>query len=200
MIKERYLNWIAVVLMFVGIGLSPFAKSDDAALWSTENQFMHSYSFMSPVVADEHVYLSMFSYQFEHGWQGELKKFKLSTDGQITDRNGDPVFDCTGKLLNNARSFWSSSVVNQTAVNDVNTMLGVKASRQLLSNTGDGPAPLSPLSEDVLSKIPRFLGDSMHNQPRVLDYGHQHKGTDRRLLVYECRCVAFIQRCRQYIG
>lgn len=183
MIKERCLNRVAVVLMFVGIGLSPFAKSDDAALWSTENQFMHSYSFMPPVVADEHIYLSMFKYQSEHGWQGEIKKFKLSTDGQITDRNGEPVFDCTGKLLNNARSFWSSLVVNQTAANDVNAMLGVKASRQLLSNTGDGPAPLSSLSEDVLSKIPRFLGDSMHNQPRVLDYGYQHKGTDRRLLV-----------------
>ncbi len=183
MMKERCLNWIAVVLMFVGIGLSPFAKSDDVALWPTEHQFMHSYSFMSPVVADEHIYLSMFNYQSEHGWQGEFKKFKLSTDGQITDRNGEPVFDCTGKLLNNAHSFWSSSVVSQAAANDVSTMLEVKASRQLLSNTGDEPAPLSSLPEDMLNKIPRFLGDSMHNQPRVLDYGHQHKGTDRRLLV-----------------
>nr|WP_321240762.1 PilC/PilY family type IV pilus protein [uncultured Tolumonas sp.] len=144
---------------------------------------MHSYSFMSPVVADEHIYLSMFNYQSVHGWQGELKKFKLSTDGQITDRNGEPVVDCTGKLLNNARSFWSSSVVNQAAESDVSGMLEVKASRQLLSNTGDGPAPLSSLPEDVLSKIPQFLGDSMHNPPRVLNYGHQHKGTDRRVLV-----------------
>ncbi|MDD2342582.1 MAG: PilC/PilY family type IV pilus protein [Tolumonas sp.] len=183
MMKERCLNWIAVVLMFVGIGLSPIAKSNDVALWSTEHQLMHPYSFISPVVADEHIYLSMFNYQSEHGWQGELKKFKLSTDGQLTDRNGEPVFDCTGKLLNNARSFWSSSVVNQAAANDVTVLLEVKASRQLLSNTGDGPAPLSLLPEDMLSKIPRFLGDSIHNQPRVLDYGHQHKGTSRRLLV-----------------
>ncbi len=183
MMKERCLNRVAFVLMFVGIGLSPFAKSDDAALWSTENQFMHPYSFMSPVVADEYIYLSMFNYQSAHGWQGLLKKFRLSTNGQITDRNGDPVFDCTGKLLNSARSFWSSSVASNEAENDVRAMLAVKASRRLLSNTGDGPVPLSALPEDILSQIPWILGDSMHNQPRVLDYGHQHKGTDRRLLI-----------------
>ncbi len=181
--KERCLNRISVVLMFVGMGLSSIAKSDDVALWSTENQFTHPYFFMSPVVAGEQVYLSMFDYQSVNGWQGQLKKFRLSTNGQITDRNGEPVFDCTGKLLNNARSFWSSSVVNQAVENDVSAMLEVKASRQVLSNTGDEPTQLSSLPEDMLNKIPRFLGDSMHNQPRVLDYGHQHKGTDRRLLV-----------------
>lgn len=183
MMKKRCLNWVAFILMYAGMGLSPFAKSDDTVLWSTKNQFTHPYSFLSPVVADEHIYLSMFNYQSAHGWQGLLKKFRLSTNGQITDRNGEPVFDCNGELLSNARSFWSPSVVNQAAENDVNTMLEVKASRQLLSNTGDEPAPLSLLPDDMLNKIPRVLGDSMHNQPRVLDYGHQHKGTDRHLLI-----------------
>ncbi len=183
MIKERCLNRVAFVLMFVGIGLTPFAKSDDAALWSTENQFMHPYSFLSPVVADEQVYLSMFDYQSANGWQGQLKKFRLSTNGQITDRNGDPIFDCNGNLLINARSFWSSPVANKTAENDVNAMLEVKTSRRLLSNMGDNQAPLITLPNDIQNQIPRFLGDSMHNQPRVLDYGRQHQRIDRRLLV-----------------
>lgn len=182
--RERYSRLAIGFLLLLGVTLSPLARSDDAELWPEENQFSHPYSFVSPVVVDDLVYMTRFDYQSAGGWRGQLHKFRLSAAGLIVDKDAQAAFDCSGNMLTTAHSFWSSAVEKQTTENDINAMLAVKASRRLLTNSDQNDREqLVALPEDERKNIPLWLGDNMHAQPRVLLYGQQHKVTDRRLLL-----------------
>jgi len=173
--NKRYSKLILTFLVLLEVGTMPMAMSDDLKLWSDDKQFAHPYAFMPPVISRDSVYLSMFDYQSAGGWQGQLQKFHLSTDGRVVDRNGAAVFDCNGKLLSSAQSFWA----NSDDTHDLNTMLTTKASRRVLTNRhSDNQMQLIALSEEEQKILPSSLADSMHSQPRVVGF--------------QCRCFAFI--------
>ena len=182
--NNYFIKVVIYLLILMFKGLIPVAQSDDIELWSDETQFTYPYSFSAPVIAGEWFYLSSFSYSSEHGWLGRLNKFRFTDDGKIIDQNGISAFNCQGNLLPTARSFWSPAVSGSQTPDAVNAMLTVKSSRRLFTIEPKGSQPqLVMLSDEQRETIPVLLGDSMHSQPRVLDYGVQHKGQDRRILL-----------------
>ncbi len=171
-----------LALMFTGI--IPVAHSDDVDLWSDVKQLTHSYYFSAPVITGEWFYLSSFGYSAEHGWSGNLKKFRFIDEGKVIDQNGISVFNCQGNALSEARSFWASTITDSRQQDEVHTILTTQSMRRLFtSGVKNQQFQLVRLSEEQQKAIPSWLGDSMHSQPRILDYGFQHQGRDRRILL-----------------
>lgn len=142
------------------------------------------YSFTAPVIAGEWLYLSLFNYSSENGWHGQLKKFRFTDNGRVLDQNGMSAFSCQGNILPTAHSFWASDITGIRKQDEVQTMLAIQSSRRLFtSGVKNKQLQLVMLSEEQQKAMPPLLGDSMHSQPRILDYGSQHKGRDRRILL-----------------
>lgn len=180
--NKNYVGIIALIIMIAGH--ISFVQGEDITLWKDETQFSHPYSFTAPVIAGEWFYLSLFNYSSEDGWHGQLKKFRFADNGQVLDQNGISAFGCQGNVLPTARSFWASETTGIRKQDEVQTMLAIQSSRRLFtSGVKNQQLQLVMLSEEQQKAMPTLLGDSMHSQPRILDYGSQHKGRDRRILL-----------------
>lgn len=181
---QYYRKVVIYLLILMFTGMIPVAQSDDIELWSDEKQFTHPYSFSAPVIAGEWFYLSSSSYSSEYGWLGRLNKFRFTAEGKVVDQNGISAFSCQGNVLPAARSFWATEITDTRGQDEVQTMLMTQSVRRLFtSGFKNQQLQMVMLSEEQQKAIPALLGDSMHSQPRVLDYGVQHKGQDRRILL-----------------
>ncbi len=175
---------IIYLLILMTTGIIPVAQSNDTDLWPDEKQFTHPYFFSAPVIAGEWFYFSSFSYSSEHGWLGRLNKFRFTDEGKVVDQNGISAFNCQGNILPAARSFWATEITDTRRQNEVQTMLTTQSVRRLFtSGFKNQQLQMIMLSEEQQQSVLALLGDSMHSQPRVLDYGVQHKGQDRRILL-----------------
>ncbi len=114
-------------------------------------------SFTSPSVASNHfdrtrtfdfVYYAMFLPNTGPRWMGNLKKFKVSSDGNIVDKNGVLAIASDGNLKSSACSYWTSNSVCSSSSdggdgNDVRTggiahVLRTGGNRTLYGNLGSG--------------------------------------------------------------
>lgn len=175
---KRHYRYIIVSSIISLTLTTPIARADDSSLWPSDVKFSHSYAFVAPVIADEWLYFPSFSYSTEMGWFGQLMKFRFTEQGTVLDLDGVPVLDCQGNLLPTARSFWNTS----NTENAVNTMLQSKHARRIFTDSAES-LRLTELSDEKQANVSRVLGDSMHGRPVVLDYGHQHRKQDRRILL-----------------
>lgn len=59
----------------------------------------------------DQLYYSVFKPTDSAGWSGNLKRYRLTSDGTVVDKNDDPAVDPdTGFFLENSHSFWTQSV------------------------------------------------------------------------------------------
>ncbi|NLC72060.1 MAG: hypothetical protein GX751_11960 [Desulfuromonadaceae bacterium] len=58
--------------------------------------------------AGNYVYYGLFQPTEEGNWFGNLKKYAITNDGVIQDKNGNPI-ESAGTVVNNAVSFWSTT-------------------------------------------------------------------------------------------
>lgn len=74
-------------------------------------------SFVAPVLpvspenrtyTGNRLYMGFFKPKNDGFWSGNLKKFGIDTDGNITDSNGDPATNSDGSIRDNAVSYWST--------------------------------------------------------------------------------------------
>ncbi len=74
-------------------------------------------SFVAPVLpvspenrtyTGNRLYMGFFKPKNDGFWSGNLKKFGIDTDGNITDSNGNPATNSDGGIRDNAVSFWSA--------------------------------------------------------------------------------------------
>lgn len=57
------------------------------------------------------LYYSIFQPKLSARWQGNIKKFKITPDGELRDANGAPAIDVSsGSIGENAQSYWSDVV------------------------------------------------------------------------------------------
>jgi type IV pilus assembly protein PilY1 len=63
------------------------------------------------------LYMSVFQPDERYRWLGNIKKYRIESDGDIVDANGNPAVDpLTGYFAVNAKSYWSAAVDGTDAV------------------------------------------------------------------------------------
>ncbi|GIU22930.1 rRNA (guanine-N1)-methyltransferase [Shewanella schlegeliana] len=119
-------------------------------------------SFTSPSIASNNfdrtrtfdsVYYSMFLPNKGPRWSGNLKKFRVTGDGDIVDKNGVNALGSDGNLISSACSYWTENSVcaaasdggdgNDVKVGGVAEVLRKTTNRKLLSNIGSNGAMAS---------------------------------------------------------
>ncbi len=57
------------------------------------------------------LYYAIFQPKLSARWQGNIKKFKITSEGELQDANGNPAIDpSSGSISDDAQSFWSDVV------------------------------------------------------------------------------------------
>ncbi len=106
------------------------------------------YSILAPATATstsdrsqylDNLYYSLFIPNDGPGWIGNLKKLKFSNElGYIVDQNNNPAITATGKIVNNAQTFWSSEKDGDSiSKGGVQDMLSQKENRKIYTNNGN---------------------------------------------------------------
>lgn len=168
--------------------------SDDARLFSSPSYTVNTKSRLSH---GNEVYLPVFKPGTSSVWSGNLKQFKLGSNGELLDKNDALATDVDGNLKADAEDNWASSSVSDAvtgggAANKLNP-----DSRKLFTNSGSaiaglnnsypaiktllGDASMSNAHRDALlnfikGKYPdgtsRYhMGDIIHSKPKHLNYG-----------------------------
>lgn len=112
------------------------------------------YSMLAPATATstsdhsqylENLYYSLFLPDDGPGWKGNLKKLKYSNAlGYIVDQNNNAAITSSGRIVNNAKTFWSSEVDGDgIAKGGVQAMLSKKATRTIYTNQNNTLLPLN---------------------------------------------------------
>lgn len=108
-----------------GGGIAATASDYNSLVTALQEVFLEisstSGSFTAPSVAvnalnrlenSDELYYALFEPTANIGWSGNLKRYKLGSDGEIYDANGSPAVDQnTGFFADNATSFWTLSDV-----------------------------------------------------------------------------------------
>jgi type IV pilus assembly protein PilY1 len=123
----------------------------------------------SDTASGNRVYLASFGILAGNFWEGNVARFALSADGEIVDRNGDPVTGVDGNIKAEAAPFWAArdwadpSKANYIANTDRNiyTYLGSSKDLTVASNRFESSNPL------LTSKV---LGNPTHTVPQIISY------------------------------
>ena len=131
---------LADAFLEVAYDSSPVARSFSAPVYTVDPNSMISHS--------DDIYLPLFKSSSLPRWYGNIKKFKLSDDGQIIDATGSPAIDSTGRLRVDAVDFWMPRTAVIPEGLDPVTIGGaannlIPDSRNLLIDRGDGLINLS---------------------------------------------------------
>lgn len=107
-------------------------------------------NFAAPVVAvnsfnslehREELYYSVFQPAELPGWSGNVKRFKMNSDGQILDAKGNPAISLTtGLFRDSATSFWTQGDPDGAQVTEGGLASRLPANRKIytqLKNSGD---------------------------------------------------------------
>jgi len=121
------------------------------------------------------LYFSVFEPVVQPLWPGNLKRYRLQSDGTIVDRNGNPAIDqATGFFRDSAQSYWSPSVDGAAAgQGGAASVIDADNSKRKVYTYLGGSQSLSNASNAVsLSNIDN-LGKELFGNPDMLD--EQHK-------------------------
>ncbi|MBW1981380.1 MAG: hypothetical protein JRJ12_09155 [Deltaproteobacteria bacterium] len=112
--------------------------------------------FLAPAVPAAHgvgafagnrVYLGFFKTAAGGNWLGNIKKYTISSAGQVLDQNNQSLLDADGQIMYGTQSFWSSSYdgpeVAMGGAGEVLKSLGA-ANRTLITYIENPPAPALP--------------------------------------------------------
>ena len=169
------------------------ARSFAAPVYTVDPASMLSHS--------DDVYLPLFKNSDLPAWSGNLKKFKLNTNGKIVDANGVVAFDRFGQLKADAVDFWMPTgaadgvdpIISGGFANNVNP-----GSRKLLTDSGntlvslnDGNVSKAQLGDASMSDAKKTtlldyitgyevdgvtarnaIGDILHSKPTLISYGN----------------------------
>lgn len=103
------------------------------------------------------LYFALFRPETRPSWPGNLKRYRINTDGDILDRNGVSVIDPnTGFFIETARSFWSDA-------NDGNDVTKGGAASQLPTSTTRKVYTHYSGSSNTLSNAANALTTSNNN-------------------------------------
>lgn len=104
---------------------------------------------MNQIYSGDYMYVGFFNPQGDGFWFGNVKKYGLDANGNITDASGAPAVDGQGMILETSRSFWSTTadgysvnkggagevVLNQASRNIYTKMIGAGTSNLLTNPT-----------------------------------------------------------------
>lgn len=99
-------------------------------------------SFVAPVVpasstnrtrSGERVYLGLFKPQTNDTWQGNLKKYQLSSSNDLLDIHGNPATNANGDFIY-SQSYWGTGPVVENGVTETR-ILGADGNRLLVPST-----------------------------------------------------------------
>ena len=147
------------------------------------------------------IYLPLFENSSQPGWAGNIKKFKLNSEGKIVDASDEEAIDENGALKPEAIDFWADTSVIVTKANPVTnggaaSRLG-SITRRLLTDDGSALVSLSDanvskgqlgdssMADDYKNQLLNYIkgyqadgttprnamGDILHSKPTVISYG-----------------------------
>ncbi len=177
--------------------------------------------FVSPVVpvsrmnrtfAGEYLYVGFFKPQQNGRWDGNLKKYGLSSNGDILSLTGESATNSDGSIKDNAQSFWSPVADGpDVTLGGVGGLLMDNNSRNLYTNLGssatltDGSNAFSTSNsyltnslmgvssdderlrviDDIIATGSEWkLGDVLHSQPLVAHYDIDGDGSDDESYIF----------------
>jgi type IV pilus assembly protein PilY1 len=129
---------------------------------------IQSASFSSPAVAVnafnktqnlDGLYMSVFSPQVTMHWPGNVKKYKLASNGDILDADGNSAVGTNGFFRSGRRSYWTATGTydgDDASKGGAASNLPAPASRTIYTNTSDGVTKLqtdSNLTSHSLSAL-----------------------------------------------
>lgn len=172
-------------------------------------------SYVSPVIpvsnmnhtyAGDSLYLGFFMPTDVGIWAGNVKKYGLSSTGDIVDANGNDATDENGKIKNNAQSYWSDNEDGPDVIEgglgallldntnrNLYTYLGSQADLAHTDNAFSTSNPLLTATEldvandteknavitDIIGQDKDWkMGDVLHSQPKVVSYDTDGDGQD----------------------
>ena len=172
-------NTAALVAAFKAIinDIDASARSFAAPVYTVDPNSMLSHS--------DDIYLPLFENSSLPAWAGNIKKFKLNTEGKIVDANGIEAIDVKGVLKPSAVDFWADNSISRIPATNPVTGGGAAnnlnpASRTLLTDNGSA---LVVLDGDNISKTQ--LGNAAMSdeyKAQLLSYiqGYQSDGATPR--------------------
>jgi type IV pilus assembly protein PilY1 len=159
--------------------------------------------------AGNYVYYGLFQPTNSGNWYGNLKKYAITNDGVIKDKNGNAI-ESGGTIVVNAVSFWSNTVdgpsvtaggagellQDRTAARNIYTYTGtisaltdttnlfVTTNTALTSGiyTGLTTTVIDAVRTGVTNDWP--LGSLLHSQPVVVHYDTDNDGTEDQSLIF----------------
>jgi len=189
-----------------------FTANNYSALSEAFNQIMaaiieRNSCFVAPVVpvsrtnrtyAGNKIYLGFFKPQQDGRWFGNIKRYKLDSDGTIRDKAGSPATDSNGLITETAFSWWSSladgpAVEKGGAAERLGTLIDSGGTRNIYTYTGTNALLTNPSNAfaysnaavtngmlDVTTDPARAalfntvrsgeFGDVIHSEPAVVYY------------------------------
>ncbi|WP_286819849.1 pilus assembly protein [Desulfobacter sp. UBA2225] len=158
--------------------------------------------------AGNYVYYGMFQPTNTGNWYGNLKKYGITDDGVIQDKNGIAI-ESGGTVVDNAVSYWSNAadgpkvtaggageVLQDRATDrDIYTYTGTTSDLTALSNkfSTDNSTTLNTYTDltDTVIDAVRIgvaddwpLGSLLHSQPIVVHYDTNNDGTEDHSMIY----------------
>lgn len=97
------------------------------------------------------LYFALFRPETRPSWPGNLKRYRITTSGDILDRNGVSVIDPeTGMFIDNAQSYWSpASDGNDVTKGGASSQLPTSATRKIYTHLQGQSTTLSHASNAV---------------------------------------------------
>jgi type IV pilus assembly protein PilY1 len=99
------------------------------------------------------LYMSVFKPALSYRWLGNIKKYRLTTEGDIVDANGKPAVDAsTGFFAIGTESYWSGIIDgSDAAMGGAASRLTVPADRKIYTNIADVSGLLTVVDSGTLS-------------------------------------------------
>jgi type IV pilus assembly protein PilY1 len=176
---DRFLNlrscFKGAVILLSLLAMSFQGLADDTCFLAFSGSNQGQNTLTAPVIppsdtaSGNRVYLASFRVLEGNFWEGNVSRFALSADGEIVDRNGDPVMESDGSIKAGAVPFWAArdwadpSKANYIANTNRNiyTYLGSSKDLTVASNQFQSSNPL--LTSTV-------LGNPTHTVPQIIDF------------------------------
>jgi type IV pilus assembly protein PilY1 len=157
---------------------------------------------------DSNIYYTLFAPSDKTSWQGNLKKYKLSANGHITDRHGVPAVDKTsGKFVETAQSYWSSTADGNNVITGGATENFPNGSRTIYidNKSGNGLIPLNNTPATITSEFSdnefnssdadrlstinwmldsKIMADPLHSTPVTVVYAATMSSVQRTLIFF----------------
>ena len=108
------------------------------------------------------LYMSVFKPSLSYRWLGNVKKYKLTAEGDIVDVNGKPAVDAsTGFFAIGTESYWSGIIDGaDAAMGGAASRLTVPANRKIYTNITDVSGSLAVVDSGTLDTQLSALKDS----------------------------------------